>query len=58
MDCLQSCRYKGSTKCSIVMSNGAVTVSELKGQEGAVTGTQKERFKQRRLIEGGPVILV
>ena len=57
MDCWQSCRYKGSTKSSIVMSEGAVTISGLKGhEEGAITGTWKDRLKQRRLIGGGPVI--
>ena len=39
------------------MSEGAVTISGLKGhEEGAITGTWKDRLKQRRLIGGGPVI--
>lgn len=59
MDCWQSCSYKGSTKSSIVMSEGAVTISRLKGhEEGAITGTPKDRLIHRRLIGGGPVILV
>lgn len=53
MDCWQSCRYKGSTNSSMVMSKGAIVISKLKGyQEGEVIGTQNKRLIQRRLIGG------